>query len=509
MIFDLIYDYLNYEDRLVLRSTCKALREFVDSKKNTKLNLFVRKFPYYHQLFYTNEPISYSHSYHTDHLSILASPRFRKQFTDLQRLTICCKGWGDFRDKAGVELDLHRLNIFRSLNQLDIDEFPRIKGKLALPELEIAAFRVQIKVGKKKLDTAFELECPRLTALKINFCRPTLSGHTDQLDYLHYGDHEDRNDYLASISPNLRRLSTICFETIRYTLEFLDDLKKNRLTFPALNKIKLVKCNKLELDALASALEDLYRDRHTRHIQFIAIDKPIGSPDELRHIASMFKDNNDARLDLRFLKMRSLLFLNVNPVLNFLLSEARYVELHENFELNEKTIKKLKNIEFLEFKEPYKPNELTFELFAKNCKFLRLWTIYNQKIQRRTLERISGYLLNLEAMRIFECQYETLEPLADFQNLERLDLDFNPEPDELAYIYLHSRSLETVNMVGKREVRLLRTTAAPWLHRIMILKDSMAYEFSSLQAMIKYYYEKRMFEKRDDHAGSTQRPPAT
>ena len=75
---ELVLDFLcvhqlSYED----------VKGFVDGRQLTKMNLFIRKYPYHHRLFYTDEPIGYPHSYLSNVLSILDAPRFGEQFANV------------------------------------------------------------------------------------------------------------------------------------------------------------------------------------------------------------------------------------------------------------------------------------------------------------------------------------------------------------------------------------------------------------------------------------------
>ena len=48
---------------------------------------------------------------------------------------------------------------------------------------------------------------------------------------------------------------------------------------------------------------------------------------------------------------------------------------------------------------------------------------------------LAEHLVNMAHIRIGQCKYETVKPLASFKNLESIDLDFNPPRDELTYIF--------------------------------------------------------------------------
>ena len=312
LVLELICGHLSYEDVLMLRCVCKGLKEFVDEKQWTKVNLFVGNYSYRRRLFYTGDPTGHSQSLHSDDLTILESNRFQNRFANVQRMSICRKKIRPSEDKT--ELDLTPLNCFAALSHLEVDEFIRLKGWLSLKELRIAAFSmVSLRhTGfEEKCRSQFEVDCPRLRALKIWHCWPTLSSDTDQFDYLDYNDYFSKKatDYLKSISPNLRKVSTICFKMIFRLLEFLTDLKTGDLSVPALNELKLDECRHLFeplLEQLAASLEDLKRDPRTKRIRFSFNGRPIGSPDELRQIVSMIRayeseiDKKD-RIDRRLL----------------------------------------------------------------------------------------------------------------------------------------------------------------------------------------------------------------
>ena len=235
LVLDVICVHLSYEDVLVLRCTCKALKQFVDRKEFTRLNLFVRKFPFHHRLFYTNESICYSHSFYSDDSAILRSTRFREQFAYVQQMVICTKrSWTELRGSDETGFDLNPLNFFRSISHLEVVGFTSINGKLNLQELQIAFFR--IGCGTRP-ESSIELDCPRLRALRVYDCWPVLTSETNQLEHLRYDPLGEPTDYLQSI--NFRKLSTICIETYEKTVQFLSDLKTGHLSLPSLSQVGL------------------------------------------------------------------------------------------------------------------------------------------------------------------------------------------------------------------------------------------------------------------------------
>lgn len=168
----------------------------------------------------------------------------------------------------------------------------------------------------------------------------------------------------------------------------------------------------------------------------------------------------------RRLKDRSFWFLNKNPELDLLQSAVVHIALHEDVELNENIIRKLTNIKSFEFRDRCRLSYLTFELLARTCKWLRSLSLCHQTLTERLLRVLSEHLVNLEHLRIWECHYETLKPLARFLNLEYVELDFDPAKDELTLLFEHRRPFERLHILGKDLVELLRTTTAPKLHRI-------------------------------------------
>ena len=514
LVLDVICVHLSYEDILALRATCKALKQFVDGKKFTRLNLFVRKYPFHHRLFYTNEPICYSHSLHSDDSSIFSSIRFREQFANVQRMVICTKrSWTELRGSDATAFDLNPLNFFRAINHLEVVGFTSISGKLNLQELQIASF--QIGYGNTQLESSIELDCPRLRALRMYRCWPVLTNETTQLEYLRYSPYDQPSNYLLRISPNLRKVSTICIELAEKTLQLLSDLKTGRLSLPSLDRVLLelsLECTALgRLDALASCLEDLQRDGQREHIEFTFCGHLIRSPDELRQIARLAgaynaETGDQYRLSTRILNDHSLRFLSGKPELDLLLSDASSVYLHEDVEWSEEVVKRLKGIKHLEFGSQFQPSPATFEMFARICQSLCGWMLYNQTVTERLLEMLSKHLLNLERIQIHWCRYETLKPLAKFRNLERVGVDFEPPKDELTFLFENSRTLEMVEIFGKDIVDLMRTTTGPKVHQIKIglFENVKIIKFDSLSMMIDHFYENVLFEISEARRTSTR-----
>ena len=527
LILDLVCGHLSYEDLLVLRSTCKGLKKFVDEKEFTKLNLFVQRFSYHQRLFYTDEQIGYPYSYRSHRQAILNSNRFRERFANVQKLIICHKkAWqASYREGwRASEFDLTCLNCFWALNHLDIDKFDIIKGKLNLQELKIASF--QGDHGDSKVRRlSFELNCPKLRALKTIFCRAVLTNETDQLDYLHYDNSLDKEaDYLISISPNIQKLSTICMDWIEHLMVLFYYFEDGTLSLPLLSQIRLERCHGLErLDDLADYLQDLKRDSRTKHIKFTLFGRLIDSPNELKRIASLIRahqsdnqtDFESTAFDLNNVNDRGLLFLNRNLDLAFFAEAFWMVSLCQDTEFNEEIIKNLKRVQFLMLNDQCKPSVSAFELLARNCKALLSLQLQNQTLTEQLLEMMSNHLISLQCVRIYECRYETLKPLAKFRNLECVSLDFDPPRDELAYIFENSRSLQTVDLIcdvvgheKRQPIKLLRTTEVPKVHQIIKGTYEQVFEFDTLPAMIdylNYLYEQGLNEKRENYGLRTTR----
>ena len=443
------------------------------------------------------------------------------------------KSYGDFEDGFYRDdgIDLNDLNCFRELTHLEIySEYGHVKGKLNLPKLQIAAF----EAGS---DTSgLELDCPKLKALKIRYSyRVTLTSATDQLEYLHYD--QVSTYYLKDIRLNLLKLSTIVFENGDFLLQFLSDLQTGSLHAPLLSEIRLENCGHLgPLDELASSLEDLKNDPRTKCITFTLMGRPIHSPkNELRPIAELKRvyevenfdshmaylreafeklhiDMNalneeefnrymrDNQLSVLHLEDHSFLFLKRHPELQFLFESTRVVRLEKDIELDEE-IKKLKNVTRLEFCRLFRPSDSLTELVIENCKLLQSWLMYHQTVTERLLEIMSEELLNLEYIRIYYCRHETLKPLATFRNLQYLTLDFDPQRDEVQFLFENSRTLEIIDFPcqkSEREngegrfVQLLRRTQKPKVLRLTIStktypRPGRSFEFDTLSEMIENY----------------------
>ena len=335
---------------------------------------------------------------------------------------------------------------------------------------------------------------------------PVLTGDTNQLEYLRYSTLVEPAGYLRRTSPNLQMLSTICIESTEKTVQLFSDLKRNRLSLPSLDQIHLespLESGTLNrLGELANCLEDLRRDRQWKHIQFTFCGRPFRSPGELRKIARLVEahhsriDRLDRLFNTQHLGDHSLRFLKENSELDFLLSDASDIYLLENVEWSEEVIKKLKGIKLLEFRFLFRPGLSIFEMFARTCQSLCVWMLCDQTVTGRLLEMLSKHLLNLESIRIYNCRYETLTPLAKFRNLENLELDFEPPKDELTFLFENSRTLETIDTFGKYTVDLTRTVTGPKMHEIKIglFQNAKIVKFDTLHAMIDHFYENALFQ---------------
>lgn len=504
LVLDLLCELLSYEDVLALRSTCKGLKWFVDGKQFTKLNLFVRKYSCHQRLFYTGDWVGYPHSLHSDDLAILTADRFKGQFAGVQRMIICYKRRNRLYERASTQFDLSILNCFSALSHLEIHELP-LKGKLNLPELRIAAFKSNTG------DPPFELNCPKLRALKIRWCKPILTSCTDQLDYLHYCD-TDRKEisWLRITSPNLQRLSTLCLEAISYfysdgLLRILSDLSTDRLSLPSLDRIRLERAESFEdLDEMVSRLDASKENDRTKRIQFTFLGRPIDSPDELRRIVNQINACNSETYDPltvhpKGVRDGALRFLNEEPELGFLLAVIPDLSLsEESTVLSEQMVKKLKGIKVLRFGGALQLTESMLELFSSTCKSLRelyLWSRVTERMPRI----MSNHLVNLDELVIHSCRFDTLKPLVEFRNLCRLSVHYLPSQDELTFICENSRTLECVSIGSSDPISLYVERDRTGLHQIRRPSertDLSNAEFDNLHDMIRQFYENYVPKKK-------------
>lgn len=516
LVLEIVCGHLSYEDLQALRCTCKDLKEFVDRKVFTNLNLFAPKFAFYHRLFYTDRSVGHPYSLHSDDLAILDSNRFRERFANLRKMTIFTFIWNYHSERTVQVLNLESLNCFVHLRQLEI-KMPCVEGKLSLPELRVAAFnRCHMQFNKEfylVYGSSFELDCPKLRALKLDWHTPFRISRTDQLDHLWYSNLK-RVGYLLDIRQNIQNLSTIVFNKIKYVLQLFMYLKTDKLEVPSLSEIRLENCEYFyELDELARGLEDLKKRKKGRetskvHVKFTLNGRLIDSPDKLREIASLLRahdfssdiwNDGSTRLDFDRIRVSTLLFLNENPTLNCLLAGVRYLELNEDIELNEQLIKNLKNIKDLDFWR-CKPSESQVELISINCKSLCHLRLRHLNLTGRMLEMLSTHLINLERMDFVKCKFETFRPLAKFQNLEFVhfvNLDIDLQKDEIEFLYRNSQTLEKVSISGKNGIDLIRTTRKPKEFKILARKY---FEYSNLDEMLDSYYANFPYEKESEQS---------
>ena len=394
---------------------------------------------------------------------------------------------------------MDHLNHFKRLKHLEIDEITTgscLRGKLNLPVLQVASFT-------PLRGSLFELNCPKLRALKLRWCAPVLSAETNGLKLLEFHAEEFCGEdvvYLTNYMSNLQKLSTVCVYTTMLLLPFLQALETNKLSLPVIAEVRLeqsVNDRLDDLDELASKLEDFKRNPRTKHIKFSFNGKPIDSPGELRKMLSLlnnftFKDEDDYE---HFYPLTDdmISFVTENPMLQFWLSAVRLVELDENIELNENMIRRLINIRCLTIKGQCKPNESNFEWFAIHCKFLTNLSVYSQTVTERFLEMMASHLVNLQIIEFYGCKVETIKPLVRFRNLETIALDLNLKKDELSFLYKDNPRLEEVYF--SRGPYLLRTTTSPKVYKIWISFDQCS-EFDTLDAMLDYY-ENNPFQRKN------------
>ena len=152
---DAIAKFLDYQDLVSLKLTCKSLKGHVDFVKVRRLNMFVNSLPYEGRLFHVDEPTVFSEAVIVS-LAKIQTPAFRDRFKHLKRLTIQQK------NKILGSFILERdLNCFEQLEHLELRACEiNAGGRLCLNKL-------QVLLVETKYPVRYVVDCEQLVAIHL------------------------------------------------------------------------------------------------------------------------------------------------------------------------------------------------------------------------------------------------------------------------------------------------------------------------------------------------------
>ena len=266
LVIERVLDCLSYRDLFSLRRTCKRWKSTVDRRKFRKLLLFVDAYPSPKRLFYTNEPVYYSHSLRVTDLAALKSPSFQRTFTDLHSLAIFFDSPTIDNLVSHLAVDLDALNCYRQLRFLQIDLVGFVRGHLKLDQLNVCFL-------KARLESNFSLAgCCQLEALAVlEFARPDPADVFKRLTYLYLDSLLDLREFQS--------LRVLCFGMLSTLEKVLDEFQSGQLSLPALSEIRLLdwaSCY-FERSALVERLQAFEENERTKDVRIFLGDRPISA----------------------------------------------------------------------------------------------------------------------------------------------------------------------------------------------------------------------------------------
>lgn len=509
LVLELICEYLSYEDRLSLKATCKALKQFVSEKVFEKVNVFVKQNPQHVELFFTNRMVCYANSLRIDDIRHLSSVKFRTQFDQVQQMIIRSD---HANHRRGFVLNLNDLNHFVELRHLQIKE-GRLEGKLSLKHLEVASFSNRTFVWKSR----FELDCPGIKALALLFeLEATLVGDTNNLTHLLYHAFPDSEDYLPNLCRQLKNLSVVRFERIADLSMFLTELNTGRFCLLSLVKIKLENFVTFatyedddenggnsfeELDNVVEQLSILKRNSCTKHIEFYLNDHRM-SAEQLVELSNIIRQP-DIDGDNNSMDSRRLNILEKSAICDCLFPGPFSTVLDENSKFREAMIRKLRRTFHLHIENKFEIDQPLFEHLLDTWRFIRQLEFKNVYLKPERLEMIAKHLLSVKTIHLRDDKIEGLNFLTKFSNLNSIVFLYNLEKEKLKWLLYQDRLLNKIEIYGKYQHISFEKDDKFWvilakrnLERDFLQGESELYQYwaEGLDKIIDWFYRRNVFE---------------
>ena len=408
--------FLNYEDLINLKLTCKGLKNIVDRKKFKNLFVFLG-YPYPRRLFYTNEQVGYANSLRIEdpnskilnELSI-----FKETFNYLQKLIFYSMS-GDCLSGLYTKFSLEKLNCFEHLEHLELHDFNFVDGDLSLKNLKIFSL---------DSNCTSELDCEQLKAINIEeraipkFTKKTASSLTHLSFGIYiYPNEEYLNSYLSSLIEICENLSVLTMKGFGNENTFLIiKISENKLKIPSLKEIRMEMAAELpDFEVLIQCLKKPFSP--LKKVK-IFLNGKLLSLDEF------IKLDIFAKKITKFSNLPKM--INEDPLYDCLLDSATSLEIIDNSKLNKQSIAKLKNVRYLTFSNKLKIDDELWEAILETWKNKLEDIDFYYYMTQNQVDQMPDYFTNkISLMFGIGCKFESHEFLSRFKNL--IDLRLNDQ----------------------------------------------------------------------------------
>lgn len=170
-MLDYLSHYLNLNEQLSLRLTCKRLRWFFADLPVKKLAVFIKDHPFYYRLFNSDEEIGYRNSLSVLDTRRFGSPEFRDWFAGIQKLIVVYDDIDEGSKLNHLSINVKDLNYFKAVEQLEL----KIGRLITRPECDLFTVNSDV-LDLPKLHTCciytrhpseFAIQCVHLSTLSI------------------------------------------------------------------------------------------------------------------------------------------------------------------------------------------------------------------------------------------------------------------------------------------------------------------------------------------------------
>lgn len=490
LVLEILIDrFLNYEDMINLKLTCKQLKVMIDEMKFKNLYIFLNCNQFSRKLSITNETISYSNSIRLKDLKLLDdSSRFRSTFENVIKMTIYHQQFGM---EGLLKIDLNILNYFQYLEHLEIYGHDRITGQLNLENLKFCSLFA-------RSSSKFEINAKRLRSLHLDGeVRPKLIDETSfALCYLsidfRFQDHSEwlneSNNFILRLIGDCQNLICLSITNIDNLNAILNKISTKELNLRSLKEIRIGRITRL------SGIKDLIEN-----LLYLNNDKiDVFFSDKLMSIDDFIKISNldpDVRFDLDAKQMKM-----IKPKYYYLLSNVSKLRIKNADELDERWIIKLTNLEQLSLRNRSKIDDKIFELMIQTFKdHLNELHFASPFISQNQYELISRLVLK-EISIIFTDDYkiESYDFLTRFNNLIFISFHRDIEKEILIFLIENCFSLKLIFLVGRQKIAIHISKNKNFKIFTSPLETS-SFEkelnFDSIETMTDHYYSNDLFHQ--------------
>lgn len=482
---ELIYQissFLNLNDVLNLRSTCRYLKYALNRLPNRKLITFIKNYPFNFDLFnpnYYDNDLSEieSYSYLRDSLRLASTKpfcanKFKNTFSMLRKLCIIHDDDNSGNRLFHIAINLTDLNHFKELDHLEID-IGRLEGNLCLPKLKVCSIRT-------RNSSEFTMDIPNLRSLRLDGqVFPQLSRTTNLTNLIFLNGFFQHFKRILKDTPNLTCLTLNIYSTAKQFIAF------KPFELKSLKKLNICEAN-IDNNAIDELISNM-RFYPNLNVYFYNHDlkdpRFIDSLNEIRF--------NRLMTNLATFDSNSFELLDIYPNIFFnILPFVREIHLVYSVRLNKDKVFRLKKLTKLVLIKSSLDN-LDFKMMLNCFKNLKYLKFESTELDQEKLDVLPKYFQNLRFLSIKDCNHFNSKFILRFKNLIHLEFDNQIGPEELKYLMdnsFHLPFLESIVILYQSFNFRIPFSNMADIKRFTVLRNNLEYTFFKTLNLVGFIF---------------------